>query len=199
MPDEETDQAPAIPEPTALQFVGPATAAVIEAAPFGAEAIRDRQVSFQELIEAGVNPGVAAKLRREYSLVWAFRWAPGANLDRRALQVTGLVDGQREWVAASFDADALKAGDGTGGLTTDEASWQDREAWLAASVPDEPEAEPCPRCGGDLDRFELGEHRALQCEGCGYVGIPVGESDAGDDREEGLVDVIRRDDRSVTD
>lgn len=198
MSDEETDQAPPVDEPTALRFVGPATAAVIEDAPFEAEAIRDRQVSFQELIEAGVNHGVAAKLRREYSLVWAFRWAPGANLDRRALQVTGLVDGQREWVAASFDADALEAGDGAGGLTADEESWQDREAWLAASVPDEQD-EACPRCGGILDRFELGDHRALQCEACGYTGIPVGVTESPEEADEGWEAVLDGSDRSLTD
>ena len=196
MPDEKIDQAPPVDEPTALRFVGPATAAVIEDAPFGAEAIRDRQVSFQELIEAGVNHGVAAKLRREYSLVWAFNWAPGADLDRRAIQVTGLVDGQREWVAASFVADGHRTGEQPAGLTEDERS---RQAWLEASIPDEPDEESCPRCGGDLDRFELGDHQALQCANCGYAGIPVGMNDGAADRDEGWVDVIRGDDRTLTD
>jgi hypothetical protein len=196
MPDEEIDQAPPIDEPTALRFIGPATAAVIEDASFGAEAIRDRQISFQDLIEAGVNRGVAAKLRREFSLVWAFDWAPGADLDRRAIQVTGLVDGQREWVAASFVATTDQTEDRPDELTEDERS---RQAWLEASIPDEPDEEPCPRCGGDLDRFELGDHLALQCANCGYAGIPVGMNDGGDDRDEGWVDVIRGDDRSLMD
>lgn len=86
-------------ELTDLKFVGPATAPVLEAAAVEPADIRNRRVSHAELVEAGVNPGVAAKIRREHSLSWSLEG--GEDLDRRAEQVRGLQDGEREWVAAS--------------------------------------------------------------------------------------------------
>ncbi len=80
-------------------FVGPATESVLEAADFEPEDISDRRVSHAQLVDVGVNPGVAAKIRREHSLPWSL--AGGEDLDRRAVQVRGLKDGEREWVAAS--------------------------------------------------------------------------------------------------
>jgi len=89
------------PEPTELKFVGPATAAVIEDASFDAAGIRDRTVSFG-MLDAGVNPGVAARIRREHSLPWSFDTeADRSDLTRRSDQVRGLNDGERDWVAAS--------------------------------------------------------------------------------------------------
>jgi len=89
-------------EPTALKFVGPATAAVLETASFGTAGIRDREVSFGMLLDAGVNPGVAARIRREHSLPWSFDTeADRSDLNRRSDQVRGLNDGERDWVAAS--------------------------------------------------------------------------------------------------
>ena len=99
-------------DPTELRYVGPATAAAIETAPFEAGGLRDRTVSMDDLLAAGVNPGVAAKLRREYSLVWSFDWVDGAHLGRRAAQVRGLDPEQRRWIAASVsnpDSDGTPA------------------------------------------------------------------------------------------
>jgi transcription elongation factor Elf1 len=31
----------------------------------------------------------------------------------------------------------------------------------------------CPRCGGDLDRYTLGDRTAVGCASCGYAGVPV--------------------------
>ena len=31
----------------------------------------------------------------------------------------------------------------------------------------------CPRCGGPLSGYALGESRAVVCEDCGYAGIPA--------------------------
>lgn len=98
----QRDGVGASPEPTELKFVGPATAAVIEDASFAAAGIRDREVSFGMLLDAGVNPGVAARIRREHSLPWSFDTeADRSDLDRRSDQVRGLNDGERDWVAAS--------------------------------------------------------------------------------------------------
>ncbi|MGM0371806.1 MAG: DUF7409 domain-containing protein [Halobacteriota archaeon] len=87
-------------ELTALTHVGPATGAVLEAAGIEPGDISNRRVSHAQLIDVGVNPGVAARIRREHSLPWSFDGG-GEDLDRRAEQVRGLQDGEREWVAAS--------------------------------------------------------------------------------------------------
>ncbi|MFB6176866.1 MAG: helix-hairpin-helix domain-containing protein [Halobaculum sp.] len=88
-------------EATDLKFVGPATAESLAAASFGPEAIRRKTVSFSMLLDAGVNPGVAARIRREHSLPWSFETEDRQDLDRRSDQIRGLGDGERAWVAAS--------------------------------------------------------------------------------------------------
>ncbi|MFB6197493.1 MAG: hypothetical protein ABEI52_04395, partial [Halobacteriaceae archaeon] len=70
------------------------------AADIEAEAFEDRTVSHSELLSAGVNPGIAALLRREHALPWTFD-AEGSDLDKRAREVRGLGDAERAWVAAS--------------------------------------------------------------------------------------------------
>jgi hypothetical protein len=86
-------------ELTELAYVGPATAPILRAAGIDPEDIRDRRVSHAQLVDAGVNAGVAAKIRRHHSLSWSLEG--GEDLDRRAEQVRGLQDGEREWVARS--------------------------------------------------------------------------------------------------
>ena len=117
-----------------LKFVGPATQAVLEGAGVEAAAIRERRVSHAQLVEAGVNPGVAAKIRREHSLSWSLEG--GEDLDRRADQVRGLKAGEREWDAASAtdweEADPADSGD----TDTDASSAWERRPW-----PNQPEAE----------------------------------------------------------
>lgn len=117
--DADTDE----PEPTALKFVGPATAERLADAAFGAAEIAAREVSFNMLRTAGVNPGVAAKIRREHSLPWSFETEDSdGDLDRRSTQVRGLGDGERAWVAASegdWD-DPANAPDGAATTPTDE-------------------------------------------------------------------------------
>ncbi|WP_435065460.1 DUF7409 domain-containing protein [Halobaculum sp. EA56] len=125
--------------------MGDATAAVLADAPFGAAEIRDRRVSYRMLTDAGVNPGVAARIRREHSLAWSFE-SEGEDLRRRSSQVRGLGDEERAWVAASSgdwqaadadpddDADtgpleATDHGDGSGGQSDDDAE----AAWVAAA------------------------------------------------------------------
>jgi hypothetical protein len=141
-----------------LKYVGPATAAVLADAPFDAADVRDKAVSYRMLIGAGVNPGVAARIRREHSLAWSFE-SEGDDLARRSSQVRGLGDAERAWVAASsgdwqaedddwsdvpeadagddwaeradadVDADAAVASDGD---TDDDAAAE--RAWVAASA-----------------------------------------------------------------
>lgn len=152
----------------ALTYVGPATAAAIDEAPFDAANIRDRSVSYVDLLAAGINPGVAAKLRREYSLLWSFFWEPGADLSSRAEHVTGLEPEQREWIAASGSAD-----DETDGIEREpieaERAWRERSAWVGGSD----DTTTCERCDEPLVSFQMGERSAVHCEGCGFVGVPV--------------------------
>ena len=166
-PTMSVDDADAPHNPAALKYVGPATAAAIERAHFDADDIVQRTVSVTDLLAAGVNPGVAAKLRKEYSLVWAFRWHPGADLDRRAQQVGGLDPDHREWIAASAlaDGESLSNG-GTVGEAAEQA-WRERAAWLGTAA----EKPFCGRCGGPLVTYRLGDRESVQCDGCGYVGL----------------------------
>jgi len=82
-----------------VSFVGPATAAVLEREGYDTTAITDKRVSYRLLVDVGVNPGVAAKIRREHSLSWSFR--SGGDLDRRSAQIRGLGSAEAAWVAAS--------------------------------------------------------------------------------------------------
>lgn len=88
----------------ALAYVGPRTAERMAAAGVTASDVREKQVSYRDLVSAGVNAGVAAKLRREHSLHWTLD-EQCADLDRRSEQVRGLRDGEREWVAAARSGD----------------------------------------------------------------------------------------------
>jgi len=106
-----------------LKFVGPATADVLEEADVPVAAVSSKSVSHAELVDAGVNPGVAARIRREHYLQWSFHG--GQDLDRRAEQVRGLNDDEREWVAASYGEDDASA-DGSGDATAEEAAWRDQ-------------------------------------------------------------------------
>lgn len=116
------------PDPTDIKYVGPATAAVLADATFDAAGIRDKSVSFRMLLDAGVNPGVAARIRREHSLSWSFESEDADDLRRRSSQIRGLGDAERAWVAAASD------------------DWSDRDltpdgddeeaAWVAASATD---------------------------------------------------------------
>jgi hypothetical protein len=116
-----------------LKFVGPATAPVLTAAGVEPTDIRERRVSHAQLIEAGVNPGVAAKIRREHSLSWSLEG--GEDLDQRAEQVRGLQDGEREWVAAS----ASDWEDPASTTTQGEEQEEEESDWTRRPWPNKPE------------------------------------------------------------
>ncbi|WP_458204678.1 DUF7409 domain-containing protein [Haladaptatus sp. NG-SE-30] len=115
--------------PTNVQFVGPATATVIKDATFDAEDILRRNVSYEMLREAGVNPGVAGRLRREHSLSWSFGGS-GEDLTDRSNQIRGLQDEERAWIAASSgDWEETSAStDGSGDAQAEEAAWRERSS-----------------------------------------------------------------------
>jgi len=129
-----------------LQHVGPATADALVAADVTREDVTGKRVSHAQLVECGVNPGVAARIRREHSLQWSFEG--GEDLDRRAEQVRGLKDDERQWVAASYGDDA--EADGSGDAAAEEADWQ---ATATAGSGDSAAAD-------DLDRTADGDAEA---------------------------------------
>lgn len=177
-------------EPTSLRYVGPATAAVIERAPFDAEDIREARVSHRALVETGVNAGVAENLRREYGLLWNFRWHPGGeNLPRRAAKMRSASDAERRWIAASA-ADwngRLPEVGGNGRAAAEPAEFdpefddwpdvdglEDQSNGLSSTLGDDDESpSTCPRCDGDLSSFQMGEQQSMQCDNCGYVGVAL--------------------------
>jgi hypothetical protein len=173
----------------ALQFVGPATASVLADAGVTPADLAAKRVSHAQLVEHGVNPGVAARIRREHSLQWSFEG--GEDLDRRAEQVRGLKDDERQWVAASYGDDA--SADGSGSTEAAESAWQSgsvtvtddeandggddtvdgESAWREESWPD-------GRADGSAER----EERAWREQS---TPTPVAELDAVDEATAGLL------------
>lgn len=142
--DDGTDDGePEVGTATDLLYVGPVTASALDEAGIDPAGLLRKDVSHAQLRAAGVNPGVAAKIRREYSLAWTFDG--GEDLDRRAEQVRGLGDDERAWVAASSgdwqagqaaseratvveapDAETEAEADGSGSAAEAESAWQER-------------------------------------------------------------------------
>jgi hypothetical protein len=111
-----------------LRFVGPKSAAVLRDSSVSLSDLVERRVAYRDLKEAGVNPGVAAKIRREHSLSWSLDGG-GTDLDRRSTQVRGLDDDERAWIAASSgwtEEEAATETDGSGDATDAEAAWRER-------------------------------------------------------------------------
>ncbi|MFB6126274.1 MAG: helix-hairpin-helix domain-containing protein [Halolamina sp.] len=117
-------------QPTDLRFVGPATAETLADSEWSAADVAAGGVTYDRLVAAGVNPGVAARIRREHSLPWSNE---GGDLDRRSEQVWGLEDGEREWVAAATD-DGVVGGDGRDDDGRADADTDEEAAWRESGV-----------------------------------------------------------------
>jgi hypothetical protein len=76
-------------------------AAKLAAAGITAVDVRERAVSYRDVLDAGLDRETATTLRREFSLPFSQRFGDG--LDDRSNEVTGLQDGERDWVAASAE------------------------------------------------------------------------------------------------
>ncbi|MFB6250376.1 MAG: helix-hairpin-helix domain-containing protein [Halobellus sp.] len=109
-----------------LRFVGPKTAPLLAESNISVADIWKKRVSYRDLTDAGVNRGVAAKVRREHSLSWSLDGG-GTDLDRRSDQIRGLDDEERAWIAESSgwsESDSDAEADGSGDATAGEAAWQ---------------------------------------------------------------------------
>jgi hypothetical protein len=84
---------------TALPGVSDADASAMAEAGIAAVDVRERVVSYRDLLGAGVDADVATVLRREFSLPYSTQF--GEGVEDRSNEVTGLQDGERDWVAAS--------------------------------------------------------------------------------------------------
>jgi len=115
-------------ELTDLRYVGPATASTLAEQSVSVGDVREKRVSYQMLVDAGINAGVATKIRRWHSLPWTFD-GEEHHLDRRSKNVRHLQDDERAWVAASSDwredADASDDADGEEHLTDDDWERED--------------------------------------------------------------------------
>lgn len=174
-----------VTDPSSLRFVGPATVDVIDRAAFDVADLVARRVSYRELVDAGVDPSVAERLRCEYSLVWSFEWQVGGDdLPRRAARLQALGPVEREWIAASatdvdcdsaaesLDEDPKSVTESTAAV--DESVPLEDRGWPAidpAEQPDATDSDGCPRCGADLVTYVLGDHDSEFCESCGYSGV----------------------------
>lgn len=202
--DDGTDRAAhRVDDPVDLWGVGPATAAVIEDAPFGAADIATRNVSYTMLVDAGINPGVAERLRRKYSLVWSFRWTVGANLEQRANRLTGLSEAERDWIIASFSTDGSSVdpveSDSDDDINQLKRAWRE---WIRESHQRGPSVngdgadshpdDTCTRCGGELGVYSLSDRRTVLCESCGYAGVTLDHHSSGRSPDESWDDVLRR-------
>lgn len=139
MADVDESARRTVDEPTELKFVGPATAAALEDATFSAQDVVDKDVSYRMLLEAGVNPGVAAKIRRYHSLPWSFD--NDGDLDRRSEQVRGLKEAEAAWVASSSVGEAEDEADPAEATAAGDEG-DDEAAWVADSAKSADDREP---------------------------------------------------------
>jgi hypothetical protein len=111
----------------ALDGVDEASAERLADADVTARDLRDRRVSYRDLLGAGVAPERAARLRREHALQWSFE-AGDDDLAERSASLRGLEAEERAWIEAS-------AGDWEDRLGTrpvgedDDASRDDGPEW----------------------------------------------------------------------
>ena len=133
------DETPAPENFEDLRFVGPKSAAVLRDSDVSLSDLIEKRIGYRDLKNAGVNPGVAAKIRREHSLSWSLDGG-GSDLDRRSTQVRGLDDDERAWIAASSgwsEEETATETDGSGEATDAEAAWRARTGADTPTVTDE--------------------------------------------------------------
>lgn len=157
-------------DPVDLTGVGAGSAAIIKGSSFDASDIILKHVSYRMLLDAGLTPRVAEKLRRAYSLVWTFYWEDDPDLATRAEKITGLTPAERDWVAASSPTTTQQRTDAMEDpVTVVQSSATHKED---SSEPTDA-LDGCPRCGGSLSVYSIGGDESIGCDACGYVGIEL--------------------------
>ena len=146
-------------ELTDLRFVGPATASTLEEESVTPGDIREKRVSYQMLVDGGINAGVATKIRRWHSLPWTYD-SEEHHLDRRSENVRGLQDGERAWVAASSDWREDSEESGESALT--DGDWEESASDDSADDADDEDDRPTLTAGdwepvGRTDDADAGE------------------------------------------
>lgn len=177
--------------------MGPATAAVLADASFDADDVRAKAVSFRMLTDAGVNPGVAARIRREHSLAWSFE-SEGEDLGRRSSQIRGLGDAERAWVAASSgdwqeressdgdDApeDTADGDESAAAAAADDADTAAERAWVADAGSGDPDGTKADGSGDPAAAESAWRERSRPTPVGDVEGVE--ESDAADLAEAGI-------------
>ncbi|MFB6131245.1 MAG: hypothetical protein ABEJ28_10540 [Salinigranum sp.] len=174
-------------DPTSTLGVDLVSGIAIETAPFDAGAVADGSVSYRMLVDAGVHPDVADDLRRTWSLVWSFRWRPGADLSRRAARLRGLSEAERAWIAES------DPGDGTAS-DPPETVWAERRRWTERAAPEEASEggeRACVRCGSTVATYSLNGREVVVCESCGFSGLSADHRPEPRSRDESWEEAVR--------
>lgn len=86
-------------EETLSERVGDETATALEDADVTHDELAQKEVSYRELVMAGIDADTAAAVRREFSLQWSF--VLGDGLDERSNDMNNLSANERQWIAAS--------------------------------------------------------------------------------------------------
>jgi len=108
-----------------VESVGPETAKLLSRADISPDGLRGGDVSYRDLVDAGVDEAVAADLRREFSLPWSFE--VGGDLSARSAAVGTLSSTERDWIAASADDWEDRAVTPSGPVARESADlWADR-------------------------------------------------------------------------
>lgn len=161
-------------DPADLTGVGSGTTAIIKGASFDASDIILKHVSYRMLLDAGITQRIADQLRRSYSLVWTFYWEEIPDLEARAEQISGLTDGEREWVAASTTTRTTAPRDDHRSWSQGFGSGRDTPSADTANETDSGDpTDGCPRCGGTISVYAIGKDETYGCDDCGYVGIDL--------------------------
>lgn len=75
----------------------------LESAGIDPAGVLEKDYSYRQLLDCGLDESEADALRRTFSLPWSFK--TDGDLDDRSETVSGLGDAERAWIAASADED----------------------------------------------------------------------------------------------
>lgn len=130
---------------TDLEAVGGTAAARLRERGVTAADVRAKRVSRRTLLDAGLDPRRARRIREAHSLPWSL-YAYDSDLRERAAGVRGLTEGERAWVAASADSGAV-------GTLVGLPDHRDRDDWTFDEEFEWPAVDADPRPTPEVIRF----------------------------------------------